>query len=84
MYITFLNVACKIESQNFFLYFVYSNKDNEQNKTNLFLKFMKVFNLPVGMRINKSYQFHAAHASFILVTLFLANQRVILGKCQKY
>ena len=51
---------------------------NKQKQTKLSLKFMKVFNLPVGMRNSKSYQFHAAHASFILIMLFLALQSVIL------
>ena len=57
---------------------------NKQNNTKLLLKFMKVFNLPVGMWNSKSCQFHAAHASFILTMLFKALPRVILEKCQKY
>ena len=45
---------------------------NKQNKTKQLLKFMKVFSLPVGMLNSKSCQFHAAHASFMLIMLFLA------------
>ena len=58
------------------------NKQTKQNKT--VVKFMKVFNLPVGRLISKSCQFHAAHATFTLIMLFLALWRVILQKCQKY
>ena len=45
---------------------------NKQNITKQLLKFMTVFSLPVGMWNSKSFQFHAAHASFILIMLFLA------------
>ena len=47
-------------------------KMNKQNKTKLLLKFIKVFNLPVGRLNSKSCQFHAAHACFMLIILFLA------------
>ena len=45
---------------------------NKQNKTKQLLKFMEVFSLPVGMWNSNSCQFYAAHASFILIMLFLA------------
>ena len=43
---------------------------NDQNKTKLMLKVIKVFSLPVEMQNSKSCQFHAAYASFILIMLF--------------
>ena len=55
-----------------FLHFVIKKKINEQSIAKQLLKFMKVFSLPVGMKNSKSCQFHAAHASFILIMLFLA------------
>ena len=55
---------------------------NKQNKTKQLLKFMNVLSLPVGMWNSESCQFYTAHASFILIMLFLALQRVILEKCQ--
>ena len=36
------------------------------------LFFVKVFSLPVGICSSITCQFHAAHASFILIMLFLA------------
>ena len=58
------------------------NKQNKKKKQ--LLKFMKVFSLPVGMWNSKSCHFHAAHASFIHIMLFLALQRMMLEKkCQK-
>ena len=49
----------------FFTFFFFQKLKNEQTK--LLLQFNKVFDLPVGR-----CQFHAAHASFILIMLFLA------------
>ena len=71
-------------NHNTFVHFVYSNKYKWTNKTKHLLKFMKVFSLSAGIWNSKSCQFHAAHASFILIILFLALQRLILEQCQKY
>ena len=43
---------------------------NKQKNTKLLLKFIKVFNLPVGSWNSKSSQFHVGHANFILIMLF--------------
>ena len=45
-------------------------KEKRTNKTKLLLEVIKVFKLPVGRLSSKSCQFHAAHASFILIMLF--------------
>ena len=57
-------------------------KINEHTKQ--LLKFMKAFSLPVGMWNRTSCQCHAAHASFILIMLFLVLQKMILEKYQNY
>ena len=49
---------------------------NKQNKTKQLLKFMKVFNLSWDVKLQIM--------SIILIVLFLALQRVILEKNQKY
>ena len=56
----------------FYILFIQTKINEKQNKTKELLKFMKVFSLPVGMSNSKSCQFHAAHASFIPIMLFLA------------
>ena len=62
----------KFNHKTFFYILFIQTKINEQSITKLLLKFMKVFSLPGRMWNSKACQFHAAHASFILIMLFLA------------
>ena len=85
MYINSLNGEYKMLSYICFYGLFIPTKINKQTKQNkTIVKFMKVFNLPIGRSNSKSCQFNAAHASFKLIMLFLALYRVILQKCQKY
>ena len=75
----------KFYHKTFFnILFIQTKIMNKLNKANKWLKFMKVFSLPVGMWNSKSCQFHAAHASFILIMLFLALKRMVITEVSKY
>ena len=65
IYINSRMLNVKFINKSFFTFCLFKQrKMNKQNKT---VKFIKVFYLPVG----KSCQFHAAHANFILIMLFV-------------